>query len=278
MRAPLLIALLALGCDDSIPVEDAGPGKDANPVDAEPSDASEEDGAIGDSGLPSGPGLAGFLRAEDETPIGHAMVLACLATTCYFGESGSDGFFSFMVDPPAEIALKTLEDLTLDPRRGASLAPVRLTDDNLVYVGSIYAPNLPAGTPFGPSSSDPQTLAGGDGLEVTLDRADLRPRLGDILDNLAARAIPRSHMPAIPELGAEEIVAVYALHPFGATSSSPIAVRATSTIAAGNVRFRSISDIDGLVSPPAEGTADGTFVQTNVGQGITELSWLIISR
>jgi len=279
MRARFLMALLAIACGDAPPANDGG--MDAGEPDAiSGEDATVgEDGSIPDTGLPPGPGLAGVLRTEDEAPLGPVMVLACLATTCYFGESASDGSFYFMIEPPAEIALKTLEDLDTTPRRGASLAPVVLTDNNLVNVGSIYVPNLPAGTPFGPASQDPQTLIAGDGLELTLNRGDLRPRLGDLLGDLAARAIPEAHLPAIPELGAEQIVAVYAIHPFGAHSSSPIAVRATSTLAAGTpVRFRSISEIDGRLSEPAEGTADGTFVTTNAGVGITELSWLVISR
>jgi hypothetical protein len=245
--------------------------EDIGAVDAEPSD----DGGMQ---LP-GPGLAGFLRDEAEAPIGFSMVLACLATTCYFGETDQNGHFYFVIEPPAEIALKTLEDLSITPRRGASLAPVKLVDSSLVDVGSIYAPNLPTGDPIGPAALDPQTLEGGDGLQITLNRADLRPRLGDVIGDLAARLIPEAHIPPIPELGSEEIVAVYALHPFGAHSTSPMAVRAASTLTAGTVvRFRSISEIDGLLSPPAMGTADGSFVSTDPGEGIEELSWLVISR
>jgi hypothetical protein len=280
MRARVLAALLAIGCGDDPPAVDAGTdaGESRDAIAGEDA-ATDEDGSIVDTGLPPGPGLAGVVRTEDDAPLGPVMVLACLATTCYFGESASDGSFYFMIEPPAEIALKTLEDLDTTPRRGASLAPVLLTDNNLVNVGSIYVPNLPAGTPFGPASQDPQTLIAGDGLELTLNRGDLRPRLGDLLGDLAARAIPEAHLPAIPELGAEQIVAVYALHPFGAHSSSPISVRATSTLEAGTpVRFRSISEIDGRLSEPADGSADGTFVTTNPGAGITELSWLVISR
>ena len=276
-RVPLLL-LICIACNGTDGPSDAG-DRDASQKDAaEDRDADIEDGAVMDGSLPPGPGLAGILRTEDGAPL-EAMVLACLATTCYFGESIADGTFYFMVQPPAEIALKTLEDLDTTPRRGAALAPVTLTDDTLAYVGSIYVPNLPAGTPFGPTSSDPQTLAAGDGLELTLNRADLTPRLGDVLRDLAARAIPPARRPAFPELGSEEVIAVYALHPFGAHSSSPIGVAATSTLAAGTtVRFRSVSELDGRMSPPAEGMADGAYVRTNVGQGIEELSWIVISR
>jgi hypothetical protein len=62
-------------------------------------------------------------------------------------------------------------------------------------------------------------------------------------------------------------------------SSSPIAVRAPSDLPAGTaVRFRSISEIDGHLSEPALGLANGTAVETEPGAGITELTWLVISR
>lgn len=258
----MLALLFAIGCAGNA---DDG-GMDALIMDV-PMDAGQ-----------NGPGIRGVLEDEDEDPL-KAMVLACLATTCYFGESDDQGRFYFMIEPPAEIALKTLEDLDATPRRGATLAPVKLTDRSLIDVGTVYTPHLPAGTPLGPASSDPQALAAGDGLELTLNRADLRPRLGDTLFDVAARAIPEPHIPPIPDLGSEQIIAVYAIHPFGAHSSSPIAVKAPSTVAAGTtVYFRSISELDGLLSPPATGLADGAFVATAAGQGITELSWLIISR
>src|SRR5690606_7973377 len=115
--------------------------------------------------------------------------------------------------------------------------------------------------------------------ELTLNRADLTPRLGDTLVDVAARAIPEDRFPTLMELDDETIVAVFALHPFAATSSSPIGVRAPSSLAAGTVvKFRSVSEIDGKLSAPALGVADGDSVATNAGEGIEELTWLVISR
>lgn len=259
-RAAAGCLLLAVGC---------GGGGGSNPVpapDAEPA--------------PRTPGLAGVLADEAGQPLGNTQVLACMATVCLFGQSEADGRFVFEIEPPAAIALKTQENLSRRPRRAAALYPVRLDDDTpFVDVGTLHVPDLPDGTRFEAASMDPQTLAAGDGLELTLRRADLTPRLGDILIDLAARRIPAAQVLPFPALGNEEIVAVYALHPFGARSASPISVRAPSSLPAGTpVFFRTIDEIDGHLSEPVPGHADGTVVATDPSVGITELSWLVISR
>lgn len=273
----------AEGPDASNPA-DARAGDGGEPdLDAGPGDGGGGDGSAGpdggppDSGL-EGPGLAGTLLDEEGAPIA-TMVLACQLTTCSFGASNRQGHFYFPIDPPANIALKTLPDLRSSPRKAATLAPVTISGSALVEVGAVYVPALPAGTPIGAASMDPQTLAAGDGLEVTLRRADLRAHIGDTLVDLAARLIPPERAPVIHELGAEQVVAIYALHPFAATSRSPIGFRAPSTLPAGTpVRFRALSELDGRLSEPAVGLADGAYVATSPGAGLTELTWLVISH
>jgi hypothetical protein len=229
--------------------------------------------------LPTGPGLAGTLVDESGQPLPDNMVLACMATTCLFGDSDAAGHFAFAIEPTAEVALKTLENLAVSPRLAAALQPVRITGGELVDVGLLHVPALPAGVPFGPASADPQTLAAGDGLELVLRRGDLKPRLGEALVDVAARAIPAERYPPLPELGGEQVIAMYAIHPFAATSTSPIGITAPSTLAAGTlVKFRAISEIDGRLSAPALGKADGAAVTTDPGEGIDELTWLVISR
>lgn len=243
-------------------------------------DGGTEDSANGDASTgPMGPGLAGMLKDEAGQPLGHEMVLACMATVCLFGDTDEDGRFFFPIEPPADVALKTPEDLTATPRRGAALCPVRIVDETLVDVGDLYSPDLPEGVPIGPADMDPQTLPAGDGLELTLRRADLTPRIGDILVDAAARRVPESQLCPFVVPADEEVVAVYALHPFAATSSSPIAVRAPSDLPPGTqVKFRTISEIDGHLSEPVPGQANGSAVETDAEAGITELTWLLISR
>jgi hypothetical protein len=273
-RRTVLVALAALsaaacgGDDDGGGARaDAGPHPDgAGEIDAGPD-------------LPDGPGLAGFLREAGGDLIPHQQVLACMATTCLFGETDEHGFFHFEIEPTEDVALKTTGDPDTTPRRAAALCPIDIADAELVYVPTLYIPLLPDGVLFGPEADDPQTLEPGDGLVITLNRADLTPRVGDALVDAAARAVPpeqRCPQLVVPD---EEVLAVYALHPFACTSSSPMAVRAPSELPAGTeVHFRTISEIDGELSAPVVGHADGSQVATDPDLGILELTWLVISR
>jgi len=272
----LFLVMLGPGCGD-----DGGSGNpDSGAGDSGVADGRTVDSGGGDAGMePAGPGLAGTLADEAGEPLRFEMVLACMATVCLFGGSEGDGRFAFPIEPPAEVALKTLPDLSTTPRRAAALCPVRIVDDALVTVGTLHVPSLPQGMAIGPASADPQILMAGDDLELTLRRADMTPRLGDVLVDVAARLVPPAQVCPQLDLGDEEIVAVYALHPFAAVSASPIGVRAPSDLPAGTeVNFRTISEIDGHLSDPAPGRATGTVVETDPSAGITELTWLVISR
>jgi hypothetical protein len=271
----LIFVLLGAGCGD-----DGGSGaRDSGVVDSGVADGRAPDSGGGNDDAGMEPGLAGTLADEAGAPIVFEMVLACMATTCLFGESEADGRFEFPIEPPAEVALKTPPDLSTTPRRAAALCPVRIVDGARVTVGTLHVPSLPQGVAIGPAGADPQTLAAGDGLELTLRRADLTPRIGDVLVDVAARLVPPARVCPQLDLGGEEILAVYALHPFAAVSVSPIAVRAPSDLPSGTeVKFRTISEIDGHLSEPAPGRATGTAVETDPATGITELTWLVISR
>ncbi len=154
-----------------------------------------------------------------------------------------------------------------------------ISDDQLIDVGPLHCPLLPDGVLFGPESEDPQTLAPGDGLELILRRADLTPRVGDTLVDAAARLMPPSQVCSLLTISGEEIIAVYALHPFAAVSSSPIGVRVPSDLPADTpVNFRTISEIDGHFSEPVPGRTDGTAAATDPEAGISELTWLVVSR
>jgi hypothetical protein len=249
-------------------------------------DDGADDGTTADAGsgadaaaVPDGPGLAGRLLDGRGKTLVAEDVLACMATVCLYGESGADGSFHFEIEPPAAVALKTQEDLSIVPRRGAALCPVAISGQELIDVGPLHCPLLPDGVLFGPAAEDPQTLAAGDGLELTLRRADLSPRIGDTLVDAAARLMPPSQVCSLLTVPGEEIIAVYALHPFAATSSSPIGVRVPSDLPADTpVFFRTISEIDGHFSEPVPGRTDGAVAATDADTGITELTWLVVSR
>lgn len=262
----LVVVLLAqLGCDET-------------PADGPGGAGTGPGGGTGAGGDMEGPGLAGLLVDASEQPLASVAVLACMTTTCLYGSSEADGRFVFEIEPPASVALKTHEELSKMPRWGAALKPVRIVDGARVDAGALYVPELPEGTPLGPEDTDPQALTAGDGLELTLRRADLTPALGEFLFDIAARRIPVEYIPAYADLD-EEVIAVYALHPFAAQSASPIAIRAPCDLPDGTpVSFRTVSEIDGSLSVPAPGHANGSVVATDPGTGITRLTYLVISR
>lgn len=279
-RHPLLRLALALATATAC--GGGGGGDDDDDGDGTRADAASEPdaGAEVDAGAdPGGPGLAGLLVEPDGDALPNRDVLACMSTVCLYGDSGADGSFSFAIEAPADVALKTQEDLSIEPRRGAALCPVKITGDERVQVGRLTCPLLPAGVPIGPAADDPQALEAGDGLTLTLRRADLTPRLGDSLYDVAARLVPPAQVCSLLTVPGEEIVAVYALHPFAAVSATPIAVRLPSDLPAGTaVQFRTISEIDGHLSDPAPGHTDGNVAETDPDVGITELTWLVVSR
>ena len=257
-----LVASFLVGCGNPPPDVDP-PHNDAGP----------------DTSVPAGPGIAGTLKDHADQPIGGGKVLACMATLCLFGDAAPDGVFFFPIEPTAEVALKTLPDPWATPRKAAALCPVRIVDSSLINVGALHVPTLPEGALLGPAAQDPQTLMAGDGLVLTLRVADLTAPLGDTLVDVAARRVPASQVCPLLTPPGEELVAVYALHPFAAVSTSAIAVKVPSDLPAGTkVRFRTVSEIDGTFSDPVPGEADGASVATAPETGIHELTWLLITR
>lgn len=195
--------------------------------------------------------------------------------TCLVADSDAAGRFRFEVPAGSAVAMKTHESKS--PRWAAALEPIAVAGER-VDLGELYVPDLPAGSLFGPESANPQTLDAGDGLTLTLSFGDLKPDVGVFLFDLAARKLPDEYVPVYPTIPDETVVAVYALHPFNTTSSSPIAVRAPAALAGGTaVNFRTVSVFDGALSAPVTGKSDGAFVTTDAGKGITALTYLVIS-
>ncbi len=258
------------GAGSSATTDASGTGGDSSSSDA-------TTGAGGQGAGFEGPGVTGVLRDADGVPMVNETVLACSAATCFYKQSESDGRFSFELTPPVDVAVKTEEDLSVSPRRAAALVPVQILGNDPVDIGDVFVCNLPEGAPVGSGGS--KTLVVGDGLELTVIPADLKAPLGFALVDLAACSIPDEHQHPIPGLEGEEVLAVYALHPFSGSSESPMAVRAPSDLPAGTaVNFRTTSWLDGHLSDIAKGHADGSFVETDPSEGIYDFTWLVISK
>lgn len=223
-------------------------------------------------------GIVGTLVGPDGAPLPGMEVLCCTTTTCTKSEADDDGSFAFTSEPGTELAIKTHPQLYQAPRWAAALAPAVADPSGGATLGTLYVPDLPTGVPFGDPDDDPQQLEPGDGLQLTLSVSALAPEPGTTLYDLAARRLPEGRAPEYPALDGETVVAVYALHPFATTSTSPIAVQAPVDLPAGTeVRFRTVSHLDGTLSEPVAGTSDGAVATTTPGDGITLLTHLVIS-
>lgn len=231
-----------------------------------------------DAGEDAGPGLRGRLVDANEQPLSGVQVLACQATTCFYGESDADGRFSFVIEPPADVALKTSANLAAVPRMAAALVPVDITDAALVELGDVHVPELPDGVVLGPPSDELQTYVVGDGLELSLRSADLTPSIGEFLHDVAACWIPPEHVPPYHELEGAQVLAVYALHPFAATSASTIGVRVPVDAPDGTqVELRTLSHLDGDVAEVVAAVVEDGHAVTAPDTGITRLTYLIVS-
>jgi hypothetical protein len=253
---------------------DTGGGRTTTPstsVDTADSGTPPQDTGTAPAGPP---GVEGVLVDPVGAPLPSTRVLCCAGTTCYATTSDASGFFFFDLDPGTQAALKTQE--VEDPPRAAALHPI-LVGDVRQDVGEVYVPDLPPTQLFGPTDQDPQTLAAGDGLELTLSVGALTPEWGPVFDGVAARLLPPDRVPPYPALQGRVPLGVWAIHPFGTASASPIGVRVTSSLPAGSpVEFWEINHLDGTLTGPYLGHADGTHASTDPGQGPLHLTYLVL--
>jgi len=232
--------------------------------------------------------VQGTVQDENGGPVAPmTSILGCSSELCLTKPASLDGSFKICGLHLRKIVVKTEPDLTVNPRRAASMCPIVLTSDGQdIDISKLTVPLLGDGVNLSGAMDTPQTLALGDGLSVTLLQKDYLRPLGFTGDNLAARAVPKGkHCPlTIPDGGSE--LAVYAISPFAATMRPPgdggvqsvFAFQATlATAPNAEVHFWAISDLDGTLLGPAIGHGDGTTVSTDPGQGLSELSWMVIS-
>lgn len=222
--------------------------------------------------------VTGALADDTGRPLAHADVQACSSVTCLFGTTDAAGSFRFELPvKAAPFVIKTLEDAPASPKRGAALAPVRLSGGAHIDMGVVYVPALPVATPYRPGVPE-RVMTAGDGLELTI-QGELTPPPGTLVAGLAARRLTDGQIPSYDLPADETVVAVYALSPVGTRSASPMGVRVPSALPAGTrVRLRTIDEIDGTFSQPAFGRATGTHIVTDEGAGVTRLTHLVITR
>jgi len=226
-----------------------------------------------------GPGIVGAVKDEAGRNVEGVLVQGCTNTACLTATTNTSGRFHIAgFNAPVDVAVKVPEDEGAGPPRLETITPVRLVDESVVDVGTLYVPVMPAPVRLGPKY--PQTIQLSDGLSLQLHSKDISwPPAASSNDQLAARLLTPLHIPKFPELGAEKVLAVYAFFPFGTRSKSKISLRFPTTMPAGTkVRLRTIRELDGRLSPPEGGTSDGKFIVSDPGAGIADLTWLVVSR
>jgi hypothetical protein len=226
-----------------------------------------------------GPTITGVVKTEAGRAVQDVMVQGCTTTVCLVARTDAGGRFSIIgLKPPVRVAVKTQQDDRGAQLHAEAIVPLHLVDNSPVDVGTLYMPALPR--PITLAAADAQTITLPDGLALTLRRYDLKvPVTAADEDKISARRIPAKQLPRFFDLGSERILAVYALYPFGAKSSSRIAVRMKTTLPSGTkVNLRTIHEIDGTLSQPQTATSNGKFLTSDPGTGIVNLTWLIMSR
>lgn len=231
--------------------------------------------------VPTG-GVSGVLRDEAGMPVKATSILACSATECQYGTTKDDGSFAVPNLKLIELAIKTEDEYEVTPKKAAALYPIKLTQANMIIdLKDIFVPTMTKTLPFSPTSTMAAPLALADGVTLTVVGKDLmRPITADRIEYIGAREVPAERRPPTVAIPGETVVASYAIMPFGTKSSSKIPVTVATKLAPGTVvYFRSISELDGKLSDPATGkeAQDGLSASTDPGQGITNLTWLVVS-
>ncbi len=266
------VCAAAIGCTAPRPVDEAietDEGTDTAPVvDSAPHTDDE----------PAPEGVWGEVVDADHLPLAHYVVLACSARTCLTGESDAAGRFAFDIEVPFELALKTQAPSGGTGPKGVGLLPCASDEAKDVAAGTIYVPRLTEGTVLGAPSSELVAMEAGDGLTLTLRTASLKPSPGTFLDQLAAARLPASTLPTYNTWPGEQVVAVFALHPFAATSTEAIGVEVALDQEDGtDVWFRTLSEIDGTASARLGGSVLDGVARTAAGEGIRRLTYLVVS-
>ena len=227
-----------------------------------------------------GPVVYGVVVDKGGLIIAKSPVLACTPTICLAALTDHLGRFAIgTTELPADFALKLPEDASELPHIAEWMHPVHFEGNGIVAVGALHRLELlPPLAMDGPKDVT-QTFELGAGLALIARRTDLQiPLAAAHDDQLAVCAAPLDFAPPFLGLGSEKVIAVYSLSPFGTLSDTPIGVKWATKLPAGTqIKLRTIGQLSGILSPPMLATSDGTAATTAAGNGIVELSWLIVS-
>jgi hypothetical protein len=301
-RYLLLLASLALAttaCSSSS--SHAGAADAAAPGDAAPTtdDAGDETAApcsAPPSQRPDGGtcvlDATGTVADLSATPLPDLVMTMCSPAICYGTRADDAGVYTvpigdFIVTADYAVHADGRPDHAVDYHRLAAGEPQVIDVDMQIPTlppSTVSLPPDDAGAPSSITVGD-VTLQVAAGTTFDLDVEDYGIPAGRLF---RVAAVPLASAPSYA--AANNVAAIYAMAPSGATPSLPMGVslrNAAALPASAGVDFLVLSD-DYFDTPPTVGlllvqatghvSADGTTIATDPGQGITEITWLAVRQ
>jgi hypothetical protein len=226
------------------------------------------------------------------TPLPNLLMTFCGPPQCYGSKSNGAGAY---VIPIGDYVLSGDFAVHVDGRPDHAVDYHRLNPGEPQVISvDLRTPELrPSTVPLPANGSPASEITVGDitlqiaaGTTFTLDVEDFS--LGSAGRSFRVAPVPLASAP--PYATSSNVNAVYALAPSGAKPSSKMGVRVRNTAglpASSAVDVLVLSD-DYFSIPPTVGTlipeakahvsADGTTIQTDPGEGISEITWLALRK
>jgi hypothetical protein len=233
----------------------------------------------------------GTVEDLDGTPLPDLVMAMCSPGLCYGTRADEAGIYTM---PVGDFLATADYAIHADGRPDHAVDYYRLVADEPETISvDMHIPALPPSTvSLPPDDAGASTVTVGDltlqvaaGTSFDLDIEDYGTAVGRILRVVQ---VPLASAPSYA--AANNVDVIYALAPSGATPSLPMGVilrNAAALPASAGVDLLVLSD-DYFSTPPAVGTlllqatghvsADGTTIQTDPGQGISEITWLAIRQ
>jgi hypothetical protein len=297
-RCLLLLALASSACSASSshagPTADAAVASDATSV----GDDAGEEAAAPCSAPPSMRPEGGTCVLEatgtvedlSGTHLPHLVMTMCSPAVCYGSQSDDAGVYTISIGDFIDTAEYAVH---ADGRPDHAVDYHRLTAGQPQVIDvDMHIPTLPPSTTSLPADDagvatsvtvGDVTLQVAAGTTFDLDVEDYGIAAGRLFRNVL---VPLASAPSYA--AANNVAAIYAMAPSGATPSMPMGVvlrNAAALPASAGVDFLVLSD-DYFDNPPTVGellvqatghvSADGTTIATDPGQGISEITWLAV--
>jgi hypothetical protein len=214
-------------------------------------------------------------RVVDSTgaPWPSARMQIC-ASICYAFTAGNDGTFSANIGQVGTYAVDATNAAS-DGRSASRTVYSRLIDQDVAF-GDIVVEETGAGTTL---SSTQNVAVDADLTLLAVDPSAITLPAG--VTNMYAAGI-RVAKPAFPAYDAsgKTILAMWALNPFAAKSSKPIAVTIKNSLglaANAKLAMRAVDDTTGLLLAeiPMTVSSDATTITTDSG-GLDRLTWIVL--